>query len=830
MKPKFYLLSGNGSFNGWWQDALPYFSKHEALPIDLPGSGDNLSPHFHSLEDLADALLEMTEAGHPIFAVGINALVVLHALVKRPKHFSRVLLLAPVGAFLWERRFVKVMSNPILRKTAHFLLSRFPKLFARKFSSKKWTDAQYRRMGEGYRRCRAFEEYFLFVRPHNALTLFEWIETPIELIWGTEDKVLGVEQAAAWDSILPRADLSVTLRSDWEHYPYIDAPQAFAETVENFPRGFNAHTKAGRLKLATLAGLPVPKNESFLRDDLPKLNTFLQENGRVKSWAVRSSSWSEDKIDNSNAGRFHTYLRVPTAEVESRVKDLHGRGIQEVVVQQFVEPKRSGVAFVRTIASEIDWVDGHLEKLVDGTAAPNRAVISKLGGEWTALGDEKEFIESCHTFLQSVIKKFHYAPSDIEWAWDGGRFYLFQIRPVTTYNWRRCLTSANLDEILPRRVSRLMEHAQRRAALSISRIWALWDERILNDNEPFSVVYDDASYINSDVFLSRFFDWGLPSSLYANEIGGAVPKLDFNALKFLRTVPRFLKMLRVCRSEMLRIETELKNFERELEKIRTQPAHTADAATVGEREEQLANWFVRYYAWIVRTNMLINAALSSSGGSFLGKGKTVYDAMNARPADFPHRLAYESDPAVPRNSSDEKALMSFPQWNFFTKLWHTLGLPGLGGKYFEVREWFRDNNMRLFHRLHNAMNEAMKGTSNEAIINKNWFELHDGVRTRSGTFWQDGGTAVQQQFSFVIYPGVAEGTVGQDILIEDALEPGRYELYKAAKAVIARTGGRLSHGATLLRELKKPSAVVAELSTFWHGKRARYDNGTLTAL
>ena len=97
---KLYLLSGNGSIRAWWADALPHFRNLEAIPLELPGYGDNPSEQFGSLEQLADALLEMTEPGHPIFAVGINALVVLHALVKKPGHFSKAYLLAPVGAFL----------------------------------------------------------------------------------------------------------------------------------------------------------------------------------------------------------------------------------------------------------------------------------------------------------------------------------------------------------------------------------------------------------------------------------------------------------------------------------------------------------------------------------------------------------------------------------------------------------------------------------------------------------------------------------------------------------------------------------------------------------
>jgi PEP-utilizing family enzyme len=64
----------------------------------------------------------------------------------------------------------------------------------------------------------------------------------------------------------------------------------------------------------------------------------------------------------------------------------------------------------------------------------------------------------------------------------------------------------------------------------------------------------------------------------------------------------------------------------------------------------------------------------------------------------------------------------------------------------------------------------------------------------------------------------------------DALEPGLYEDYKKAKAVIARTGGRLSHGATLLRELKKPSAILQNIPPDLHGRTVTLDNGRLQLL
>lgn len=109
-KPILYLLAGNGSAADWWDDALPHFQHYRPVPLELPGFGDHPAPPCEDLAAYAQALLDATEPGHAIMAVGVNALLVLHALQRRPGHFGRSVLLAPVGAFLWERRLPKLLS------------------------------------------------------------------------------------------------------------------------------------------------------------------------------------------------------------------------------------------------------------------------------------------------------------------------------------------------------------------------------------------------------------------------------------------------------------------------------------------------------------------------------------------------------------------------------------------------------------------------------------------------------------------------------------------------------------------------------------------------
>ncbi|RBL64944.1 alpha/beta hydrolase, partial [Pseudomonas sp. MWU13-2625] len=99
-------------------------------------------------------------------------------------------------------------------------------------------------------------------------------------------------------------------------------------------------------------------------------------------WAVRYSSYGEDQADSANAGLSTTYLRVASADVPARIGQLRDAGVEEVVVQRFIQPTLSGIAFVRHLAVELEWVEGHLERLADGQVSPQRAILSRLGPAW----------------------------------------------------------------------------------------------------------------------------------------------------------------------------------------------------------------------------------------------------------------------------------------------------------------------------------------------------------------------------------------------------------------------------------------------------------------
>lgn len=800
-----YLLAGNGGMARWWQDTLSHFERYRPEPIELPGFGENQEPPLNTLTDYADALVSKTSPGHNILACGVNALVVLHASVKHPQHFRHIILYGPIGAYLGERRLPRLLRNRMLQRCARFMLGHVFWPLQKLFTTQNWTPDQIKMVQLGYRRCRAFGAYFDMVQPASALSLFDQITNKITIVWGDQDAVADPRHAAAWEAILPQAKLRFSIQAEWGHYPYIDFPRTFVETLERLEY-FKAHSKAGRLRLAQFAGIAVP--EFAVTAEQRKQ---LLEQHNTARWMVRSSSASEDQWNQSNAGQSTSLMAVPTQNVERAIAQLT-QADNEIILQRYIKPVVSGVAFVRYQSADIELVTGHLHALTQGQATPARLRLARIGRPWgNPVLPEHHYhgmsVSRCFDFLQQIVQRFHYAHLDIEWAWDGKQFWCFQLRPVTSYAWHRQLTSANIDEILPKQSSHLMEWAQRAAARSIVIQHAAWDPQVLRDNEPFTSLYQQASYINSDAFLFCLHRWGLPSRLYAHMVGGSAPTFDFNLNRFIRHIPLLLRMLFASRRQLKSLHKTLLQFEQELDQIEQ---------TGNTKQQQLLNWFLRLYVFVVQSNLAINSAIASTFGQGVASAARFY-----KRGYRPHRVPFETDPASPRPLLHCPRIEGPVDAPWLTQYLLKWGLPWTKAHLFNTREWFRDAYTRLYFRLHHVLAQHEKPTPY-------WFEKHVYPRTLQGAFWQDEGVTKKQNHSVVIYPGDVRGHVGKDILIVDSLDPGQLHRYKTFKAVITRSGGSLSHGAILLRENAIPSAIIPDAPTLPAQAQARLQLNQLT--
>lgn len=202
--------------------------------------------------------------------------------------------------------------------------------------------------------------------------------------------------------------------------------------------------------------------------------------------AVRSSATAEDGAEHAWAGQLESYLNTTEAEVLDKVKHcwaslftpraifyrfekgLHATKISvAVVIQKMVASEVSGIAFsVHPITEDhnqliIEAGFGLGEAIVSGSITPDSYVVEKNprriidinvntqtkalhrqaggGNVWQDIREpqassqvltEQQILE----LAELVIKiENHYGfPCDIEWAYEAGKFYIVQSRPITT--------------------------------------------------------------------------------------------------------------------------------------------------------------------------------------------------------------------------------------------------------------------------------------------------------------------------------------------------------------------------------------------------------------
>ena len=206
----------------------------------------------------------------------------------------------------------------------------------------------------------------------------------------------------------------------------------------------------------------------------------------TKFVAVRSSATAEDGAEHAWAGQLESYLNTTDKDLLDKVKHcwaslftpraifyrfekgLHSTRISvAVVVQKMVESEVSGIAFsVHPVTEDrnqsiIEAGFGLGEAIVSGSVTPDSYVVEKIprrvidknistqerglfrvetgGNEWRTIDEPKassQVLGEKQIFdLSEIIVGIenHYGfPCDIEWAYEKGKFYIVQSRPITT--------------------------------------------------------------------------------------------------------------------------------------------------------------------------------------------------------------------------------------------------------------------------------------------------------------------------------------------------------------------------------------------------------------
>jgi phosphoenolpyruvate synthase/pyruvate phosphate dikinase len=202
--------------------------------------------------------------------------------------------------------------------------------------------------------------------------------------------------------------------------------------------------------------------------------------------AVRSSATAEDSASAAWAGQLDSFLNTTHESLLENVqrcfaslftpraifyrfeKGLHDTKISvAVVVQKMVASEVSGIAFsVHPVTEDrnqliVEAGFGLGEAIVSGSVTPDSYVVEKSprriidsnvntqtkalyrsqggGNEWITIEDPKASSQVLNDTqileLSTIILEIenHYGfPCDIEWAFEGGKFYITQSRPITT--------------------------------------------------------------------------------------------------------------------------------------------------------------------------------------------------------------------------------------------------------------------------------------------------------------------------------------------------------------------------------------------------------------
>ena len=268
--------------------------------------------------------------------------------------------------------------------------------------------------------------------------------------------------------------MNYVLEKDSDNYEFMGgkgtALSKIGKAIDNVPDWF----------VISYSGFDVERKQ-IKEDARIEIEEKLKDYDESGYFAVRSSAGNEDSSENSFAGQFDTFLYVKKEDVIKKVLEVYMSAfsdrietyrkennieeitIPSVIVQKMINSEKSGVAFganpVNSNIKEVvvSSVYGLGSGLVDGIATAdtytikngkiekniakkdylhvleNGTVIQKEVNE--ELKDKQILSDEEILMVKDLVKKasdFFGRYQDIEWAFEDGKLYLLQSRPITT--------------------------------------------------------------------------------------------------------------------------------------------------------------------------------------------------------------------------------------------------------------------------------------------------------------------------------------------------------------------------------------------------------------
>jgi pimeloyl-ACP methyl ester carboxylesterase len=236
--PGVAFLGGNGHCAWRLAAAREALAQRGIALHDVPYPGFELRPRAPDREAFLTATLAAIPAAPLVYATGIGGLLALCLRARGALRDRRLLLQAPV---LWgiERRWMpRLMRLAAARRAAQLLFAApaFQARFARRHFQRPLAVEERSAFFEGYRHCASFGDLFAWLSPallrrlESAFGADPHALQGIETWWGERDHVVGLEE-------LRRTEATLGVRwplqqfPGWGHYPMIDVPQKWADTL-----------------------------------------------------------------------------------------------------------------------------------------------------------------------------------------------------------------------------------------------------------------------------------------------------------------------------------------------------------------------------------------------------------------------------------------------------------------------------------------------------------------------------------------------------------------------------------------------------------------------
>ncbi len=534
-------LHGNGGGASRYQLCLPHFASQglKFVAHTLPGFEGRplIDPVLGWPELIGDLRQALTQLPRPrwLLGHGIGASVVLQFLQDHADWVDGAVIHSPVGARLGQRRFPRLMRPTWMRALVKACLSQpwlMPIWSALLFRRPVPWRAR-RKFFSEYARCQAFGGFF------DLLTA-DWFEglRPIDLsaavlLWGQQERILAAGHLEDFQRLMPQAQVHV--EPDWDHFPMLESPEHYARVVSQLvlgprikwlPGPDRLPAKARYLSQALKAGLPVPS--VALVESGTELETLP---GR---WAVRSAHPGEDGESSSQAGRYLSLLDVAGPDLPGafdRVAQAQDQA--PVLLMRMVQARWAGVAFLEEQFEEdvLNWTEGLADRLLQGHQPAQRRSLARLD---FGVAAEPGWPGRVQRLLFQLRRSFP-GSWDVEWADDGERTWLLQMRPVSAATRRQeWFTAANQREILPDPPSRFMVGILRLCQNRLFDYYRQFDSS-LPAGRPFLDLFLDRPFINLSLLFGLMIRWGLPSRLVTDNIGGgSLPEVPLRPAQCLK--------------------------------------------------------------------------------------------------------------------------------------------------------------------------------------------------------------------------------------------------------------------------------------------------------